>query len=111
MAIVRLEKAEWQAYFDKVSKALVGKRAEVEVDALSLGNQIEAEWLPLLGIAYDPKGDILEIAFEGLEHVVNEPSEIYVDRDATGLTSLEVIDGDDVRVIVKLREPLMLPVK
>lgn len=108
MAIARLEKEEWQAYFDTVSKVLVGRRAEVEVDALSLGSQIEAEWLQLLGISYDPRNDVLEIALDGLKHLVERPREIYVDRDALALTSFEVVAGDDVRLIVKLREPLML---
>lgn len=110
MAIARLEKTEWQAYFDTVSKMLIGKRAEVEVDALSLGSRVEAEWLQLFGLSYDPRSDIFEIVLEDFEHLVNRPREIFVDRDAVGITSMEVVDGDDVRLIVKLREPLMLTV-
>src|SRR6202011_189036 len=62
----QLEKSQWRAYFDRVSKALVGKRFEIEVASLQLGDQIEAEWLPLLGISFDPKDDIIEIALEGV---------------------------------------------
>ena len=62
MAIRKLGKAEWQRYFDRISKAVIGKRAEIEIASLALGDQIEAEWLPLIGIAYDRKDDILEIA-------------------------------------------------
>jgi hypothetical protein len=109
MAVRKLDKAEWQAYFDRISKVLVGKRAEIEVASLALGDQIEAEWLPLLGIAYDPKDDVLEIALEGDDHLINKPQEIYVDSEGIELTSVEVIDGNGARQIVQLREPLMLP--
>ncbi len=62
MAIRKLDKTKWQAFFDRVSKGLIGKRAEIEIASLALGSQIEAEWLPLFGIVYDPKNDIIEIA-------------------------------------------------
>ena len=109
MAIRKLEKAEWRSFFDRITKGLVGKRAEIEVSSLELGNQVEAEWLPLLGIAYDPKDDVLEIALDGLDHLIAKPKEVYVDIGATGLANLRVVDRDGVSQIVKLRDPLMLP--
>jgi hypothetical protein len=109
MAISKLEKTAWHPYFDHVSKILDGKRAEIEVASLRIGDQIEAEWLPLLGIVYDPKDDIIEIVLEGLDHMIHKPQEVYVDQEAVLLTSMEVIDADGVRQIVKLRDPLMLP--
>jgi Family of unknown function (DUF5335) len=105
----KLEKSVWQAYFDVMSKALVGKRAEIEVASLKLGDQIEAEWLPLLGITYDPKDDLIEVALDGHDHLINKPREVYVEDEQLGLASLEVIDAEDVRQIVILRDPLMLP--
>jgi Family of unknown function (DUF5335) len=56
MAAQKIDRAEWRSFFDAMSKALVGMRAEIEVASLALGDQIEAEWLPLLGITYDSKG-------------------------------------------------------
>jgi len=109
MAISKLEKSMWQSYLDQVSKALDNKRAEIKVQSLALGDQIEAEWLPLLGLTYDPKSDIVEVLLEGLDHLIHKPKEVYVDRDLSGLASLEVIDKDEVRQIVRLRDPLMLP--
>jgi Family of unknown function (DUF5335) len=109
MALRKLDKAEWRVFCDRVSKSLIGKRAEIEIASLALGSQVEAKWLPLLGIAHDPKDDIIEIALEGLDHMVHRPREMYVDLGPDGLTSLEVIDGDDVRRIVQFRDPLMLP--
>jgi hypothetical protein len=109
MAVRKLDKAEWRPYFDRISKAVIGKRAEIEVASLTIGDQIEAEWLPLIGIVYDPKDDRLEIALDGLDHLIPHPREIYVDETGILLTSLEVIDRDGVSQIVQLRDPLMLP--
>jgi hypothetical protein len=105
----KLEKSQWRAYFDRMSKALVGKRAEIEVASLKLGDEIEAEWLPLIGITYDPKNDLIEVALEGVDHLINKPREVWVEEQGLELSSLEVIDAEDTRQIVVLRDPLMLP--
>jgi hypothetical protein len=110
MAISKLEKAAWQPYFDRVSKLLGGtKRAEVEVVALNLGDQIEAEWLPLTGIVYDPKDDLIEVLLEDLDHLIYRPRQVFIDQEAVLLKSVEVIDESGVRQIIKLRDPLALP--
>ncbi|MCS3928863.1 hypothetical protein M2175_003894 [Bradyrhizobium elkanii] len=105
----QLEKSQWRAYFDRKSKALVGKRAEIEVASLKLGDQIEAEWLPLLGISYDPKDGIIEIALEGVDHLIPKPREVYVEENGLELSSLEVIDAEGTRQIIALKDAMMLP--
>jgi uncharacterized protein DUF5335 len=107
--IMKLEKSQWRGYFDRVSKALVSKRAEIEVASLKLGDRIEAEWLPLLGISYDPKNDVIDIALEGLTHLIHEPREVYIEQDGLELSALEVVDAEGSRQIVVLKDPLMLP--
>ena len=109
MAAQNIDKSKWQAFFDRLSRGLVGMRAEIEVASLALGDQIEAEWLPLLGIAYDPKDNVLEIALEGLDHLISNPKEVWADTGVGALLNFEVIDGEGVSQIIKLREPLMLP--
>jgi hypothetical protein len=109
MAMRKLEKSEWRPFLDALSKSLVGKRAEIEVASLDLGDQIEAEFLPLLGIVFDNKDDTVEIALEGVDHLISNPREIYVDIASTGLTNIEITDSDGRRHIVQLRDPLMLP--
>ena len=109
MTIRRLEKPEWRPFFDTMSRILEAKVAEVEVASLDLGDQTQAEWLPLIGITYDPRDDAVEIALDGLDHMIRKPREIYLDDGATGLTSLEIVDADGVRQIVKLKDQLMLP--
>lgn len=109
MATVKLDKAAWQRTFDQMSKSeLVGKQVEIEVTGLNIGDQIEQEWIQLLGITYDPKSDLIEILVEGLDHLIRKPREVWVDHGPAGLVSMEVIDADDVRQIIRLRDPLML---
>lgn len=111
MAMRKLDKTEWHAFFEHMSKGLIGKRVEIQAASLALGAQIEAEWLPLLGIVYDPKNDIVEVALDGVDHVIHKPRDLYANLEAGELTSLEVIDGQDVRQIIILRDPLMLPAR
>ncbi len=109
MTIRKLDKKQWRTFFDGVSKTLMGKQAEVEIASLRLGDQVAAQWLPVLGIAYDPNDDIVEVALEGLDHLIHNPREIHVDDGPEGLAALEIVDADDVKQIVKLRSPLRLP--
>lgn len=110
MATEKLDKATWQRTFDHMSKSeLVGKQVEIEVTGLNIGDQVEQEWIQLLGITYDPKSDLIEILVEGLDHLIHKPREVWVDHGPTGLVSMEVVDADDVRQIIRLRDPLMLP--
>jgi hypothetical protein len=106
--IRKLEKAQWRSYFDTLSKLLEAKEAEIEVASLDLGDQVQAKWLPFLGIAYDPEDDVVEVALEGLDHLIHRPQEIYVD-DEGGLTSIEIADASGAKQIVKLKDKLLLP--
>lgn len=108
MATRELPRREWREYCDRVSKALAGRRVELEVVSLALGDHVEARWLPLVGLVYDARGDVLEVALEGLGHAVTGPREIYAEETERGLVALEVIAADETRQIIRLREPLAL---
>ena len=109
MSVQQVDESHWKTFFDTFTRTLVGKRAEIEVASLDIGDQIEAEWAPLIGITYDPKGDLIEVALEGFDHLIQRPCHVYVDYDVGGLIGLEIIDADDTRQIVKLKDPLKLP--
>lgn len=109
MATRAISKSQWETYFDSISKHLKANRAELEVAAINLGDQIEAEWVPLYGISYDPKDEVIEFVLEGMDHLVHRPKEVYVDDDVEGLRSIEVIDGTGVRHIARLKEVVKLP--
>jgi hypothetical protein len=104
-----LQKAEWQQYFDRIARGLVGKRAEIDVESLDIGSQVEAEWLTLQGISYEPREDILSVMLEGLNHLIRRPVSVFVDVEFGQLVSLAVTDNDKVRHIIKLRSALSLP--
>ncbi|WP_026607158.1 DUF5335 domain-containing protein [Methylocapsa acidiphila] len=109
MTARKLEKANWGPFLDHLSKSLAGARVEIEASSLPLGKHVQAEWLPLIGLTYDPKDDIVELALEGLDHLIHKPRDIYVE-DATGLlANLEIVDAEGLTQAVKLKEPLMLP--
>jgi hypothetical protein len=105
----KIDKNGWRGALDRLSKSLSGKQAEIEIAALNLGDQVAAEWLPVIGIAYDPKDDIVEIALEGLDHIISRPRELHLQLAEGHVSALEIIDADGVRNIVKFKEPLMLP--
>jgi hypothetical protein len=105
----KIEKNGWRVALDRASKSLTGKRAEIEIASLNLGDQIAAEWLPIIGITYDSRDDIVEVALEGLDHIISQPHELYLQLEGGHVAAIEIIDMKGVLHIVKFREPLMLP--
>jgi hypothetical protein len=102
----QLPMSDWQIYFDRISKALLGERALVEIEDLTFGDRIQARCLPLIGITYDPKDDILEIAMEGIDHLIHHPREIVVSEGSEGLERLDVTDSTRKKQKVRLVKPL-----
>ncbi len=109
MALEKLDSAQWKDFFDRVSRELTAKQVEIEVEGLDIGDEIEAEWIPFTGVSYDPRDDVLSIFSENLEHMIRKPKEIWVDIGVDGLHSMEVIDADDHKQIILLRDDLALP--
>ncbi len=109
MATHRLESAQWQSYFNRVSRSLGGEQAEIETASLKLGDQINSDWTLLNGLVYDPKDDVFEVVTDNLDHLIEHPRDIYVDEAGTTLRSVEIIDAEGNHQIVRLKEPLTLP--
>jgi hypothetical protein len=106
----KLDKSIWKPYLDHVSKTIAtGKQVLIEVASLALGDQIQAQWVPMLGIVYDLKNDLVELALDDLDHLIHGPREIYADTGPAGLQSLEIIDRNDLHHIVLFKLPLLLP--
>lgn len=105
----KLEKTTWKPYFDNVSKLLDGKRVEIEVMALGIGSQLAAEWLPALGVTYDPKNDLLAVMVEGLDHMVRHPREVFIETEGVSLRSIDIIGDDGASHVIRFREALLLP--
>jgi hypothetical protein len=107
-----LPREEWRPYFDRFSKAKqdAGRvdYAEIRVFSPEIGAQPETTWLPLLGLTFDPKDDLLEVQVAGLDHLVAHPTTIYVDEDASGdggrrLDRMEVIRDDGTLEVIEIR--------
>ena len=108
MSMRVLARAEWRRYCDRVSKAVVGRSVELDVASLDLGDRVEARWLPLLGVVFDARGDVLEIAFENVGHSVLAPREIHLEETERGLVAIEVVAADDTVETLRFREPLQV---
>jgi hypothetical protein len=93
----------------RVSRGFLGKQVEIEVASLQFGFQLEARRLPLLGMSYDPRSDILQLLVGELDHLIRAPRELYVDEAPLGIVCLQIVDAEGVRQIVTLSDPLMLP--
>lgn len=104
-----LDKAKWETYFDNLAKHLGANLVEIEVASMEFGDQIESEWVPLIGIAYDAKDDVIEVAVEGLDHLIQQPREVVIEDNVDGVQWLEITDKNDVRQIIKFRKPQALP--
>ncbi len=109
MTTEKLEPNAWEGYFDAMSKVLPGKQAEIEVNSLRIGAQLEAEFSPFLGIVYDHRSGIVEVLLEGLDHTIANVREVFVDHDGVNLNSISVTDADGVQQVIRLRDPVMLP--
>jgi hypothetical protein len=101
-----LPETEWTSYFDQASKRLDGERAMLEIKDLPIGDRRQARCLPLYGFAYDAKGKTLEIAMDGLDHLIEAPRQIAVSEGPDGLESIEVIDAHKQTQIVTIVKPL-----
>ena len=108
MSTRALTRAEWRSYCDRVSRAVQGGRAELDVASLELGDRVEARWLPLLGVVFDARRDVFEIALDGVGHSIVSPREIVVEETQRGLVALEIVAADDSVEILRFREPLLL---
>src|SRR5262245_7630086 len=110
MSTVRsIPKAEWKEFFDRLSGGLLGRRAEIEVAGLDLGDQIIAEWIPMIGITYDSQDDLLDVALDRSDHLIRGPKQILIEEGSSGVKGIAVVDSDGTRQFVKLKEPVLLP--
>lgn len=109
MPLTRIEKPQWQPFFDRVSAALGAKSVDIEIVGPRLGSQTEARRVMLTGLSYDRKDDIVAVIAEDLEHNIAHPQQINVDEELDAVRSLEVVDAAGDHHILTLTDPLRLP--
>lgn len=104
-----IPKEAWTRFFDRLSRLLEGKRAEVEVASLGLGEQFESEWAPLVGVSYDHKDDVFSVRVGGIDHLIYRPASLAVRWEGPAVESLAITDGEGALHLVRFGEPQMLP--
>jgi hypothetical protein len=109
MAAAQIDRTRWAPFLDALTNSLVGKQADIEVASLELGDQIETDWASLIGITYDHKDDLIEIALDEMDHLIRSPRELFVDYEVGGIVAIAIVDADGNRQIVRFRDPLALP--
>ena len=103
-----IPRTEWQSYFDRLVTEQT-LRASVEIVGPELGDQIEAEQLPLASISHDDHSGRVMIGVGGAErypvvlwHTIERPRRVEV-RERDGLADALIIEGsDDVRTLLRI---------
>jgi len=109
MTTKKLERAQWQHYFDGSAKHIPSMRVAVSVLGDGIGVQSEADGAALIGISYDHNDDVLTVDTGSVSHRIEQPSEIYVREEGGILSSFEAIMSDGTKRIVELRALPSLP--
>jgi len=108
MTTRKIDKAHWRGFLENVTHTLVDSGSEAEVGYLALRCRIGEKWLGLFGLNYDPRNDAIEIALDGVDHMIDAPRELYAELGPGGLEALEIVGANHTSQIVRLRTPLPL---
>jgi hypothetical protein len=103
-----LDKSEWRDELIKLWRKLDGKDIQIEVEALNLGDQVEAEYVPLKGLSYDPKDDVVQVWVGALEHMINKPQKIMLAVEKGRLLAVEITDADGEQHLIKPQEAVLI---
>ena len=109
MTTRKLERSDWQRYFDEVAKHVPTMRVAVSILGEDIGAQHETEDAVLIGISYDGNDDILTIDTANVSHRIASPTEIHVREEAGTLSSLEAVSPDGTKQIIELKPLPSLP--
>lgn len=105
-----IPQAEWRTFFDSMSTGLMGRQVEIEAASLDLGDQVVAEWLPLLGVTYDSRDDLFDVALSGLEldHLIRHPRQVLVQEGPKGVETIAIVSADGEKHVLRLKDPVVL---
>src|SRR5262245_34209247 len=106
-----LDRQDWQEYFDRLSRSVIGSRSETDVAALPRGLRTDAAWVALVAVRYSPERDLIEIGFETADkttedYVIDSPRAVSIDEDEKRVAAIEVIDGNGAAHRVEFTEPV-----
>jgi Family of unknown function (DUF5335) len=114
-----IPQAHWQKFFDDFSKQHEkGWFVLLEVEGKDLGDQLETDGLPFLGISYVSQGTgagSIDIGFGNKpdkfgSHLVDQPRHVYVaDTDGGAETDIQIDSADGTKTLVRLRRDKSFP--
>jgi hypothetical protein len=117
MDTLQIPRENWTNYFNDAANRFDGWSTTIEVIGQDIGDQPEADGLPLTGLSYDragsEAGDIMigagsPAAF--IEHHVNSPKTVQVMEAAPGKeTDIQIESADGTTTLVHLRPRADLP--
>lgn len=108
METKKIEKTQWESYFNEWDKKyregqLPKRKVQIEIVNQDLGDQVETFWQELIGLSYDPKDDVFEVAAERHDHLIHKPTEIYVEEENGDLKAVEVVQWDGTKNIISFK--------
>src|SRR6516165_2458692 len=105
-----IPRGEWKTFFDQYTRRFLSPLGDAEETALievispSLGVEVEASVVALIGMDYDPKSNAFELVLAGIDHLMFYPTEIAVIEEDDGfISALEVTRVDATQEIVQIR--------
>jgi hypothetical protein len=118
MAVTRIiPQADWESFFDEYTRRFLSPLGEAEETAYllvmspSLGVEVEAVLVPLLGMDYDPKSNAFELVLANIDHFMFYPTEIAILEEDDGfISALEVTRVDGTQEIVQVQRTAPLTV-
>jgi hypothetical protein len=83
-----IPRQHWTEYFDSVSRRFFRddqpEVATIAVPSRLAGDRTAVHGARVIGITYDRHDDVLDVALDGVDHLVYRPTEIRVIEDADG---------------------------
>ncbi len=111
--------SSWFESLESLTKQHEGDAVTIEVLALDLGDEYEAEQVPFAYVEYDRHDDAVNVAVGGrdgrypvvLRHTVEHPQRIVLSTPAPGEDSTMEVTGDDgVETLITFQHRPALPV-
>lgn len=104
----KIEKATWNRFFHDTTRSLEGKSVDIEIITDDYGDMTQCNKKRLLGVTYEEDTDTLQIACDGLDHMIAHPLAIYVEQEGIDLRSMGIIVQDGSEQIVKFHAPVVI---
>jgi hypothetical protein len=104
-----VDRSDWRKLFELASLGYRDEDVTIEILGDDLGDQLEAERLPLFAITYDDKDDAVVISVGGkdrrypvvLRHIIHHPQKILADDLPPEIPWVfEIVDPDGVQALV-----------